>query len=61
SVIADLLHSGQVIGEGITGPISFSPEGDRLGVPYTLLVCNEEGETELFDPEVHGELVGLEG
>jgi len=59
TVIANLLHSGQVIGEGITGPISFSPQGDRLGVPYTLLVCNEEGETELFDPEVHGELVGL--
>ncbi len=58
--VADLLHSGQVIGEGITGELAFTPEGDRIGVPYSLLICNEKGETELFNPEVHGKLVGLE-
>lgn len=59
--VAELLHSGEVIGEGITGPLAFTPEGDRIGVPYSLLICSETGETELFDPEVHGELVGLGG
>ena len=58
--VADLLHSGQVIGEGITGELAFTPEGDRIGVPYSLLICNEKGETELFNPEIHGKLVGLE-
>jgi hypothetical protein len=39
--------------------LSFSPEGDRLGVPYMLLICNEKGESELFNPAVHGRLVGM--
>jgi len=58
-VVAKYLRSGAVVGEGITGPLSFSPEGDRLGVPYMLLICNEKGESELFNPAVHGRLVGM--
>lgn len=48
-VIADYLHQGEVIGIGITGPLAFSPQGDRLGVPYTLLICTEQGESALID------------
>jgi branched-chain amino acid transport system substrate-binding protein len=59
AVVAKYLRSGAVVGEGITGPLSFSPEGDRLGVPYMLLICNEKGESELFNPAVHGRLVGM--
>ncbi len=58
--VAALLHSGEVVGEGITGELSFSPEGDRLGIPYTLLIATEAGETALFDPAIHGHLVGIE-
>lgn len=59
TALADLLHSGEVIGNGITGPLRFSPEGDRVGIPYDLYVVDEEGNIVLFDPEVHGHLVGL--
>ncbi len=58
-VVARYLRSGEVVGEGITGPLSFSPAGDRLGVPYMLLICNEKGESALFDPTLHGYLVGM--
>lgn len=59
TAVAQYMRTGQVIGEGITGPLSFGSEGDRIGVPYMLLICNEKGETELFDPTVHGHLVGM--
>ena len=58
--VAALMHSGEAIGEGITGTLAFSPEGDRLGVPYTLLIATEDGKTALFDPAVHGHLVGID-
>jgi branched-chain amino acid transport system substrate-binding protein len=48
-VIADYLRQSEVIGTGITGPLAFSPQGDRLGVPYTLLICTEKGESALID------------
>jgi branched-chain amino acid transport system substrate-binding protein len=58
--VVELLHSGEVVGEGITGDLAFSPQGDRLGIPYTLLIATEAGETALFDPAIHGHLVGIE-
>lgn len=57
--VAKYLRTGIIVDEGITGPLSFSPEGDRLGIPYMLLICTETGESALFDPAVHGRLVGM--
>lgn len=58
-VIADYFRSPFVIGEGITGPIQFSPEGDRVGIAYLLLICDERGNSPVFNPVIHGHLVGL--
>jgi len=35
---------------GVTGPVSFTEQGDRVGVPYQMYVVNEEGKIVLYEP-----------
>ncbi|MCD6473214.1 branched-chain amino acid ABC transporter substrate-binding protein [Candidatus Aerophobetes bacterium] len=35
---------------GVTGPVSFTEQGDRVGVPYQMYVVNEKGKIVLYKP-----------
>ena len=48
SVLADYLHNKVNGVPGVTGPIGFTAQGDREGVPYLMYVVNEKGEFALY-------------
>ncbi len=43
-VLADFLRNKVKEVPGITGPIGFTPQGDRAGVPFYLYVVNDQGK-----------------
>lgn len=43
-VLADFLKNKVKEVPGITGPIGFTPQGDRAGVPFYLYVVNDQGK-----------------
>ena len=47
--LADFMHNDANGVPGITGPIGFTAEGDREGVPYLMYVVNDKGEITLLD------------
>ena len=47
-VLADYLHNEVNGVPGVTGPIGFTAQGDREGVPYLMYVVNGKGEIVLF-------------
>ena len=48
-VLATYLHDGANGVPGITGPIGFTAQGDREGVPYLMYVVDEKGAFTLLD------------
>ncbi|WP_197904764.1 branched-chain amino acid ABC transporter substrate-binding protein [Desulfosarcina alkanivorans] len=48
-VLADYLHNDANGVPGVTGPIGFTAQGDREGVPYLMYVVNEKGAFVLLD------------
>jgi branched-chain amino acid transport system substrate-binding protein len=48
-VLADYLHNEVNGVPGVTGPIGFTEQGDREGVPYLMYVVNEKGEFTLYE------------
>ena len=57
TLLANVLHSGKVVGDGITGPLSFTREGDRVGVPNMLYIVDKDYKIVLYDANKHSELV----
>ena len=48
-VLAAFMHDNANGVPGITGPIGFTAQGDREGVPYLMYTVNEKGEFVLLD------------
>jgi branched-chain amino acid transport system substrate-binding protein len=48
-VLEDFLHNKANGVPGITGPIGFTAEGDREGVPYLMYEVNKQGEFKIFE------------
>ena len=48
-VLAAFMHDDANGVPGITGPIGFTAQGDREGVPYLMYTVNEKGEFVLLD------------
>lgn len=47
-ILEDYLHNKANGVPGVTGPIGFTAQGDREGVPYLMYVVNKKGAFELY-------------
>lgn len=50
-VLADYLHYKAEKVPGITGPIGFTDQGDREGVPYLMYMVDAQGKLKLFNKD----------
>jgi branched-chain amino acid transport system substrate-binding protein len=49
--LADFLHNKVNGVPGVTGPIGFTDQGDREGVPYLMYMVGEKGNIKLYNKE----------
>jgi branched-chain amino acid transport system substrate-binding protein len=47
--IVDALHTKMNGSEGVTGPMSFSDRGDRVGVPYFMYIVKDDGKFGVYN------------